>query len=183
MQGKGMRMHPTVFDKAGFGKPPEALDTIDVGLVCGELILSMIDSQVLSIPNVDKAVVATPAIGVDDAIQADLSPNKLLQRGVRAIGDDFGVHAAVAFEDAKDDGFSVSAPAPFPFHAAGPEEGFIHFDLPSERGSGVAELGQSHANGAKITVDRVPTQTGQGSNLRGIEINRKQAHQLPEFTL
>lgn len=178
-----MRMHPTVFDKAGLGKSPASLDPIDVSLVCGKLILSMIDSQVLSITNVNKAIVAASAIGINDAIQADLSPNNLLQRGLRAIGDNFCVHAAIAFEDSKDDGFSVSTPAPFPFHTADPEEGSVHFDLSAERGPGVAELEQSNANGAKIAVDCVPTQTGQGSDLRGIEINRKQAHQLPKFTL
>ena len=175
-------MHPTVFDKASFGKSPKPLDAVDVGLACGKLILSMIYSQVLSIPNVNKAVVAAPAVGVDDTIQADLSPNNLLQRSLRAIGYDFGIHVAIAFEDAKDNGFSVSTPASFPSYTAGSKEGFVNFNLPAERRPGVAKLGQTLANGSKVTVDRVAAQTGQGSDLRGIEINRKQAHQLPEFT-
>jgi hypothetical protein len=56
-----MRMHPTVFDKAGFDKSPKPLDAIDVGLACGELILSMIDSQMLSVPNVNKAEPRQPS--------------------------------------------------------------------------------------------------------------------------
>lgn len=72
--------------------------------------------------NVDKSVVASPAIGVDDAVEADLSPDNLLQRGLRTIGDYFSVYAAIAFEDAKDGGFSVSASSPFALDASSAKE-------------------------------------------------------------
>ena len=75
------------------------LDAVDVGLTCGELILSMINHHVLSIYDVNKAVVAALAVGVDDAIQADLTPNNRLQSGLGAIGDNFGVHTAVVFKN------------------------------------------------------------------------------------
>ena len=148
MQEKGMRMGSAVFDKAGFGISPEPFDPIDMGLVFNELILSMIDSQVLSIADIYKAVIASPAIGVDDAVQFDLPPNSLLQRGLRAIGDYLGVHAAIAFEDAEDDCFPVSASSPFAFDAPCAEERFIYFNFSSKRGPGVAEFGQSYATDA-----------------------------------
>jgi hypothetical protein len=115
MQGKGKGMHASVFEQADFGKAPESFDSVDVGFVIGKLILSVIDSEMLSVDNVNQAVVAASAIGVDNAVKADLAPNTLLQRGLRAIGNDFGVHAAIAFEDAEDDGFSVSASSSFSF--------------------------------------------------------------------
>ena len=183
MQGKGMRMGSPVFDKAGFGISPEPFDPIDMGLVFNELILSMIHSQVLSITNVHQAIVATPAVRVDDAIQADLSSNCLLQRGLRAIGDYLGVHAAIAFEDAEDDGFPVSTSSSFALDAPCSKERFIYFNLTAERGTGVAKLGQAHTDSMKVTVDSVAAQAGQIGDLRGVEINRKQAHKLPEFTL
>ena len=87
MQGKGMRMGSPIFDKAGFGTSPELFDPIDMGLVFNELILSMVHSQVFSVTNIHQAIVASPAVGIDDAVQADLSSDSLLQRGLRAIGE------------------------------------------------------------------------------------------------
>ena len=46
-------------------KPPEAFDAIDVDGSLGKLVLTMIDADV-AIPEIDQAVVAAPAIGVDD---------------------------------------------------------------------------------------------------------------------
>lgn len=169
-------MHPTVLDKAGFDVSPESFDTVDVCLVPCELIPGMIDSQMLSVSNIDKAIVAPPAIGVNDAGQADLSPNNPLQRGPRAIWDYFSVHAAVAFEDAKDDGFAVSASSPFSLYTTRTEEGFIYFHFPAKRRPGVAKLGQSHTYSFKVSVDGVATKTGQAGDLRSIEIYREQAH-------
>ena len=183
MQEKGMRMGSAVFDKAGFGISPEPFDPIDMGLVFNELILSMIDSQVLSIADIYKAVIASPAIGVDDAVQFDLPPNSLLQRGLRAIGDYLGVHAAIAFEDAEDDCFPVSASSPFAFYAPGSKERFIYFNLPAEGRTRVAKGSQAYPDSMNVTVDCVAAQAGQIGELRGVEVNRKQAHQLPEFTL
>jgi len=176
MQGKGVGVHPTVFDKAGFDVSPKTFDTVDVRPVPCELIFCMIDSKMLSVSNIDKAIVATPAIGVNDAGQTDLSPNNPLQTGPRAIWDYFSVHAAVAFEDAKYDGFAVGAPSPFSLYTTGPEEGFIYFNFSAKRRPGVTKLGQSHTYSFKVSVDGVATQAGQAGDLGGIEINRKQAH-------
>ena len=112
-----------VFDKAGFSISPKFFDAIDVGLVFNELILSMIDCQVLSVTYIDKAVITSPAVAVNDAVQADLSPNSLLQRSLRAISNNLGIHAAVAFEDGEDDGFSVSASSPFALSSTSPLKG------------------------------------------------------------
>ncbi len=133
-------MRSPVFNKAGFSISPESFDAIDVGLIPRERILSMIDSLVLSVTNIHQAIVATPAIGVDDAVQVGLSPNSLLQRGLRAIGHYLGVHAAIAFEDAEDDGFSISASSSFALDAPCSKERFIYFNLPAERGPGVTAL-------------------------------------------
>ena len=171
-QGKGMRMGSPVFDKASFSISPEPFDPIDVGLVFNELILSMVDSQMLSVTNIDEAIVTTPAIGVDDAIQADLSPNSLLQRGLRAIGNYLSVHVAIAFEDAEDDGFPVSASSSFALDAPCSKERFIYFNLPAERGTGIAKFSQANTDSMKVAVDCVAAQTCQIGDLRGVEINR-----------
>ncbi len=155
-----MSMHPPVLDQAGFGISPKSLDPIDVGLVCSELILAMVNPQMLSVTDIHKAIVASPAIGVDDTVQTDLSSNNPLQSGLGATGDYFGVHAAITFEDAEDDSFSLSASSPFALYSPGAEERLVNFYLPVERGSGVAELGQTHADGTKVTINRVAAQTG-----------------------
>ena len=73
MYRKEIKMHYSVFDNKGLGKYPESIDPVNLSLVCGEIIFSMIDNQVLSRTNTNKAIVAEPAIGIDDVIQADLS--------------------------------------------------------------------------------------------------------------
>ena len=71
-------MHLSVLDQAGFGISPKSLDPIDVGPVCSELILSIVDPQMLSVTDIHEAIVASPAIGVDDTVQAYPSPNNCL---------------------------------------------------------------------------------------------------------
>jgi len=73
-------MHTTELNKPSFGISPKPFNAVDVGLASGEFILAMIHSEVFSIPDINQAIVASPAIGIDDAVQADLSSNYFLQR-------------------------------------------------------------------------------------------------------
>jgi type IV secretion system protein VirB4 len=60
--------HPVELDEPTLGVRPEALDAVDVALAAGEVVLLVVDPQVLLVADVDQAVVATPAVGVDDAV-------------------------------------------------------------------------------------------------------------------
>ena len=52
------------------GQAPEAIDAVDMDGAFGELVAGMVDADV-AIAEVDQAVVAAPAIGVDDGARVD----------------------------------------------------------------------------------------------------------------
>ena len=62
--------------QADLGQAPEALDAVDVD--GAPLIPGMIDPEV-AIAEVDQAVVAGPAIGVDDGARVHPAPNDALE--------------------------------------------------------------------------------------------------------
>ena len=64
-----MFIHTTKSIQPGFCEASEAFNTIDMGSASDEFILAMIHSQVLTITDIDQAIVTPPAIGIDDAIQ------------------------------------------------------------------------------------------------------------------
>lgn len=173
VQVKGLRMHPTELNKPCFGIAPESFNPVDVGLVSGELVLPVIHPEMLSIPYINQAVIPSPAIGVDDAFKTDSAPNYLLQRRLRAIGDDLSIDTPLAFKDPKNDGLAVSAPASFSFNPPWAKERFIHFNLSAERRSSVTKFNQAKTNSLEITVDRVSAQPGQCGDLGGVEIDCK----------
>lgn len=52
-----------------FGKGPKALDAIDMIETVSKLIVAMIDPEVLCKTDVDKAVVTTPFVGVNNNVK------------------------------------------------------------------------------------------------------------------
>ncbi len=129
---KGLRTHPSKVCEPGFGEPPEAFNSIDMGGTRNKLVLPMIHPKVFPIPDVDEAILASPTVGIDDALQGHLSSNDALKSVFRAIRNDLGVDLSVSLEQAEDDGFSERSAASFPFDPSGSEEGFVHFDLPGQ---------------------------------------------------
>jgi len=67
---------------------PEAFNPIDVSTTFGKFVLAVIDAQMLAITDIDQAVIAAPAVRVDDAFQFDSAPYHRLQRGFGAIWND-----------------------------------------------------------------------------------------------
>ena len=65
----------------------------------------MIDTQVLVIPDVYKAVVTTPTTRRDDSLRIGLVRYDCLQRGFATIWDNLGVDFAVTFVDTEDNSF------------------------------------------------------------------------------
>ena len=178
-----MFIHASESIQTGLGKAPEALDAIDMGFTSNELILPVIDTQVLAIADVNQAIVASPAIGIDDAVQGDPTADNALQRRLSAVRDDFCVDAAVAFENAKDGRFAKGPASSLALDAAGAEVGFIHLDLARERRLGLAIFSDTFTDASQITVNGIAIQPRQGSDLGGIQIQREQPDNLPELRL
>jgi len=183
MQVEGRWAHSSETNQTGLGVAPETFNTVDVRSTLSEFVLAMIDAQVLAITNVDQTIVATPAVGVDHTLQLDSPPDNRLESGFGAIGNDFGIDVTVPLKDAKDDRFSKSTAPSFALDAAGTEERFVHFNLSRKGRLGSAIIGKSLSNCFQITVNGIATQTRETGYLRGVQINRKQAHNLPKLML
>lgn len=62
-----------------FGISPEALHAIDVRLFVGKFVSTILNAQVFGVADIDQAIVAAPAIGMDDALEINFASNGLLQ--------------------------------------------------------------------------------------------------------
>jgi len=62
VQEEGSFVHSSEAGEACFGKTPEAFYAINMCLSSGEFVAAMINSQVLTVTNINKAIIASPAI-------------------------------------------------------------------------------------------------------------------------
>src|SRR5271169_3233036 len=120
MEMEGMFGHAFELGEADLGEAPEAFDAVDVYGAVGELVVSVVDAQV-AIAEINQAVVATPAIGVDDGRDINPPPDNALQSGSGAVWHDLGVDLSGALEDTEHDGLAVGTAASFAAHVAGAE--------------------------------------------------------------
>ena len=178
-----MFIHTSESIQTGLGKAPEALDAVDMGFTSNELILPVIDAQVLAVADVNQAIVAPPAIGIDDAVQGDPTADNALQRSLSAVRDDFRIDAAVAFENAEDGRFAKGPASSLALDAAGAEVRFIHLDRTRERRLGLAIFSDTFTDASQITINGIAVQSRQGSDLCGVQIECKQPDNLPKLVL
>ena len=178
-----MFIHTTESIQTGLGKAPEALDAVDMGFTSNELVLPVIDTQVLAVADINQAIVAPPAIGIDDAVQGNPTADNALQRSLSAVRDDFCVNAAVAFENAEDSRFAKGPASSLALDAAGTEVGFIHLDLAGERRLGLAIFSNTFTDASQITVNGIAVKVRQGSDLSGVQIQCKQPDNLAKLGL
>lgn len=137
----------------------------------------------LLIPQVDQAVVASPAIRMDDAYQADTATNNCLESQPTAIGHNLGVNAALAFEDAENNGFAGSSASSEAFYSAKPEVTFVKLDFSENRGLLLAEPGNQLGNNYEIPINGVAVKPRDLDELRGIQAYGKKLHELEKFCL
>ena len=178
-----MFIHTSESIQAGLGKAPEALDAVDMGLASDKFILAVIDSQVPAIANVNQAVVTPPAIGIDDAIQGNVTSDNRLERRLSAVWNDFCVDRSVALKNTKHSRFTVSAASSLTSDAPGTEVGLIDFDLARERRLKLAIFSNAFTDTAQIPVDGIAVVTRECSDLSGVQIKCKQPDNMPKLGL
>ena len=88
---------------------PEAFDTIDMRSTCNKFSISMVNSKMFFIPQVDKAVIPSPSIRMDDCSKVNAAVYNFLERASRTIGNNFCINTTISFEDAKNDSFSMGS--------------------------------------------------------------------------
>lgn len=167
MEIESRRAHPPKTSQTGFGESPEFFDSIDMGGTKNKLVFPMIHSEVFPVPDVDEAMIASPTIGDDDALQGHFSTNDSLKSVFGAIWNDLGIDFSVSFEKAKKMVFPKAPWSRFPL-TRGALKGFIYFELSGQRRLRFIILDDSLPGSFQKTVNGIAIQTCQNSDLSGI---------------
>jgi len=183
MQVEGLFGDAVELRQSAFGKAPKGFNAVDMMPSPDELVVAVIDPEMFVKTNVYQPVVAAPAIGVDDAVDVGLAPDDGLQRGLGGVGDNFGVDAAVAFEQAENDSFTRGSPPAFAAHPSGTEVGFVGLKLSGQWRTLTAPLTHAASDAQIDVVDRTHRYARQRGTLGGGQIQRKVANNLTKFRL
>ena len=183
MQLKGRLTHSPKAGKPCLGIGPEALYSIDMASISDEFVLTVVDSKMLFISEIDQPVVAPPTIGMDDAFKADTASDDCLERSSFAVGHDFGVNFSVPSEHTENNGFSKSPTSPFSLYSLGSEVTFINFNFPVKRGLPEAIRSNSSTDFLEIAIDGISVEAGNFGDLGGVQPIRKEPDQFPDFLL
>ena len=154
MQLELVASHAMKLRQPMFGIAPERLDAVDMPGDFDEFVVAVIDPKVLLQTQINPSIVASSAIGVNDAVRIHFTPNNALQRGFGGIGDDSGIDTIASLEQTKDDGFTACATSAFASDTLGAEIGFIGFKLARERRVRSAFLGQADTDTRVQRIDR-----------------------------
>ena len=119
-----VKFHQTMLCKA-----PKRLNSVDVLWTSNKLIISMIDPKVLINTNVNQAVIASPSIGVNDAVGVHFPSDDGLQRRFGSVWNNFRVNTDPSFEKTKNDSLSTSPSASFTSDSFGSKVGLTSFNF------------------------------------------------------
>ena len=145
MQIESIFIHSTKPSQSSFGKSPKPFDTINVGVSIGKFIFSMIDTKMFSISDIDESIVTTPSVILDDAFHGDTTSDDSLQRSFGAVRDNFSIDFAIAFKNAKDDGFARSTLASFSFKYTA-KKNLVSFNFSRKRRLGFTKFCDALSN-------------------------------------
>lgn len=170
--------------KPALGKAPEALDAVDMMLATHKLVLPVIDSEVLRVPDINQTVIATPPVRVDDGFESHATANNGLKSGFLAVGHDLSIDAPVALEDAEDDCFARSTAASLATDPASAEVALVNLDFAERKGRGVLTFFRdAFSDSEKARRHATARQASQMGHVTGRQIKREVAHYLAKFTL
>ena len=165
------------FAQATFGETPEGFDSVDVHPVESEM-LALVDPEMLVVTDVDQAIAAFPPIRVYNAFGILASPDDVLKRLGRAVGDDFGIDPAVSLIDPKHrllecPAASLSRSRPSP-DTRRTEEAFVDLDHPHKLGFFLSLVGMDQGpEDPEIAIDGLPVQSQQLGGFRRIDVDTK----------
>ena len=168
MQIERVFIHTSEPGESCFGIAPKALDSINMTFIMNKLILSMVDSKMLLVPEINESIVATPAIRMDNTLKVYTTPDNRLQCGSPAIRNDLSEDTSIALEDTEYNCFTESPTASFALNATSAKETFIDFNLSRKRRLNLTELSNSFSDTCEISVNSIPVKSGNFSNLRSV---------------
>jgi len=149
-----------------------------------KLIVAMIDSIMLRVPDINQAVIAAPAVRVDGGINRDSTANNGLKCGLFTVRHDLGIDTAVTFEDAEDDGLAAGSSASLATDTARAEVRLVNFDFAGrERRGALTFFSDALSDFEKDRRDAAARESSQFGRMTGRQIKREVAHELAHFTL
>ena len=166
-------IHASEPGESCFGVTPKALNSVNMTFIMNKLILSMVDSEMFFVSEINESVVASPAVRMDHTLKIHSTSNNRLQRGSSAIRNYLSIDTSIASEDTEYDCFTESSPASLAFDSTSAEEALINFNLSRKRRLTLTELSNSFSDTCEISVNSIPVKSGNFSNLRSVQIDRK----------
>ncbi len=140
MQIEGVNRDAIEFLQATVAETPKALNALDVCCIADELILSMIDSVMLTVSDIDQPVITTPPITIDDDIGSDATANNRLQSALFAVRHNLGIDTTISLEDAADDRLARCATPALASDATSAKVRFIDFFFARAEGRSACPL-------------------------------------------
>ena len=98
MEVKSVFCQPSKAHKARLCEGPEAFNAINMWVFIGKFIVAMLHPKVLLIAQVNQAIVAAPAVRVDNTFEFYPTTNYALERALWAVGDYLCVDSSISFE-------------------------------------------------------------------------------------
>ena len=181
MKVKGVFRNVVELEQAPFCETPEALNAVDVARPASKFILAVIDAKVLVETQIHQAIVATPAVGLQDGFGSDSATNHRLESGFGGIRYDFRVDLLAPLEQSEDDGFSSRATTPFAAHATWAKVGFIGLDLAQEWRVALTGFGHPGSHSQENGVYGSNRNASHGRRLCRRQIQYKTTHQMAKL--
>ena len=183
VQVEGACWNPIELRESALGIAPEGFDSVNVAVASGEFIGPMINSKVFFVADIDKAVIASPTIAVNDALKGNMASDNSLQCGFATVGYDLCENLPVSFENPKDDRFSTRPAPSLSSNSVRAKVGLVAFNFPLERRLSLAFLGHPLPDSKEDVIDGSHTHPYQKSSVSRSEIERKVPGEAPETRL
>ena len=133
MEIKSMFLHSPETNQASFCIGPETFYSVNMTMLIGKFILSVLHSIVLLITKVYEAIIATPAIRVNDAFGVYTASDNALQSGPGTVWNYFCIYTALPFKKTKYNRFSPGPSPSKPTNTASAKIAFINLNLARNR--------------------------------------------------
>jgi len=183
MQIEGVLGNTVELCEPPFGKTPEGFDPVDMMLSPGELVVTVVDSEVLVKTDVHQPIVAAPAVGVDDAVDVGFAPDDGLQCGFGGVGDNFRVDAIAAFEQTEDDSLAIGSSTTFAAYPPGTEVRLVGLKFSGQWRAFKTPLAHAASDAQVDIVNRTHRHASQCGAFGGGQIQRKVTNNLTKSRL
>ena len=168
--------------QTSFCKTPERFDTVNVPFATGKLVVAMMNPEVFIKADIDQSVITAPSIRMNHSIWRHMSTDNGLQCCLRAIWHNLRINLSLAFQDTKDDRFTICSASSFTSNTLCAKIRFIDFYRTLQRRFKLTALGNSLSYFKINSIDGSDGNIGQLSCTSGSEIQGKTSNKLPEFS-